>query len=55
MNEKSKTMLSDLPEHFRRIRSFVRREGRALDATKIGADAGHELLLRLPQGVRGSL
>lgn len=34
---------------------FVRREGRALDATKIGADAGHELLLRLPQGVRGSL
>lgn len=28
MTEKSKTVLSDLPEHFRRIRSFVRREGR---------------------------
>ena len=33
----------------------VRRAGRALDATKLGADAGHELLLRLPQGVMGSL
>ena len=28
MTEKSRTVLSDLPEHFRRIRSFVRREGR---------------------------
>lgn len=33
----------------------VRRAGRALDATKLGADAGHELLLRLPQGAMGSL
>jgi hydroxymethylbilane synthase len=33
----------------------VRRAGRALDATKLGTDAGHELLLRLPQGVMGSL
>lgn len=32
MNEKSKTVLNDLPEHFRRIRSFVRREGRLTDA-----------------------
>ena len=28
MTEKSKPVLSDLPEHLRRIRSFVRREGR---------------------------
>ena len=28
MTEKSKPLLSDLPEHFRRIRSYVRREGR---------------------------
>ena len=28
MTEKSTSVLSDLPEHFRRIRSFVRREGR---------------------------
>ena len=28
MTEKSKPVLSDLPEHLRRIRSFVLREGR---------------------------
>lgn len=32
MIEKSKPVLSDLPEHLRRIRSFVRREGRLTDA-----------------------
>ena len=32
MMEKSKPVLSDLPEHLRRIRSFVRREGRLTDA-----------------------
>jgi len=32
MTEKSKPVLSDLPEHLRRIRSFVRREGRLTDA-----------------------
>jgi len=30
-------------------------KGVRLMRLKIGADAGHELLLRLPQGVRGSL
>lgn len=32
MNQKSKPVLSDLPEHLRRIRSFVRREGRLTEA-----------------------
>jgi len=32
MNEKRTQVLSDLPEHLRRIRSFVRREGRLTDA-----------------------
>lgn len=32
MNQKSKPVLSNLPEHLRRIRSFVRREGRLTEA-----------------------
>ena len=31
----------------------VRREGRAIDAALIGADAGKEIILRLPHGVAG--
>jgi hydroxymethylbilane synthase len=31
----------------------VRRRGRAIDAALIGADAGKEILLRLPHGVAG--
>jgi hydroxymethylbilane synthase len=31
----------------------VRREGRAIDAALLGADAGKEIVLRLPDGVAG--
>lgn len=31
----------------------VRREGRAMDAARLGADAGKEIMLRLPHGVAG--
>ena len=40
MNEKSKTVLSDLPEHFRRIRSFVRREGRLTEGQASAIQTG---------------
>jgi tRNA (guanine-N7-)-methyltransferase len=40
MNEKSKQVLSDLPQHLRRIRSFVRREGRLTDAQSAAIETG---------------
>jgi tRNA (guanine-N7-)-methyltransferase len=40
MTEKSKTVLSDLPEHFRRIRSFVRREGRLTEGQASAIKSG---------------
>lgn len=40
MIEKSKPVLSDLPEHLRRIRSFVRREGRLTDAQSSAIENG---------------
>jgi len=40
MNEKSKQVLSDLPQHLRRIRSFVRREGRLTDAQSTAIETG---------------
>ena len=40
MNEKSKPVLSDLPEHLRRIRSFVRREGRLTEGQSSAIESG---------------
>lgn len=40
MTEKSKPVLSDLPAHLRRIRSFVRREGRLTDAQSSAIETG---------------
>jgi tRNA (guanine-N7-)-methyltransferase len=40
MNEKNKRVLSDLPEHLRRIRSFVRREGRLTPAQSAAIATG---------------
>lgn len=40
MNEKSKPVLSDLPEHLRRIRSFVRREGRLTEGQSSAIETG---------------
>ncbi len=40
MIEKSKPVLSDLPEHLRRIRSFVRREGRLTEAQSSAIENG---------------
>lgn len=40
MTEKSKPVLSDLPEHLRRIRSFVRREGRLTEGQASAIKSG---------------
>lgn len=40
MTEKSKPVLSDLPEHLRRIRSFVRREGRLTEGQSSAIENG---------------
>ncbi|MEN9879942.1 MAG: tRNA ((7)-)-methyltransferase [Pseudomonadota bacterium] len=40
MTEKSKPVLSDLPEHLRRIRSFVRREGRLTEGQSSAIETG---------------
>lgn len=40
MIEKSKPVLSDLPEHLRRIRSFVRREGRLTEGQSAAIELG---------------
>lgn len=40
MNLKSKQVLGDLPQHLRRIRSFVRREGRLTDAQSAAIETG---------------
>lgn len=40
MTEKSKPVLSDLPQHLRRIRSFVRREGRLTEAQSSAIEQG---------------
>ena len=43
MTQKSRPVLSDLPEHLRRIRSFVRREGRLTDAQSSAIESGWPL------------
>ena len=43
MIEKSKPVLSDLPEHLRRIRSFVRREGRLTEGQTSAISSGWPL------------
>lgn len=43
MTEKSPSVLSDLPEHFRRIRSFVRREGRLTEGQASAIKSGWPL------------
>ncbi len=40
MTEKTKPVLSDFPEHLRRIRSFVRREGRLTPAQSAAIESG---------------
>lgn len=40
MTEKSKPVLSDLPQHLRRVRSFVRREGRLTEAQSSAIEHG---------------